>query len=226
MSDPEITVITCTYNRPDMLARAIASVRAQTFTDWEMVLVNDGGQTPHHPDDPRIRLFDRAHEGAVHAFNFAFQQARGRYICFLDDDDIYYPFNLLVKHDAIRRYGTAIVYTPCYINTNGVLTRFGGGEWTIAGLLKGCFMANLGVIFRRELLEQVGLFDPEMWVFHDWEWQLRACQLGVTNAFHDCAPVGEYTIHPQSIIRAELVAGRRLELERMAERIRRRYAGL
>ena len=95
---PLVSVLLPTYRRPQMLPRAIRSVRAQTFQDWELLVVDDAGgdrtwqvMRAWAKKDSRIRIFRQAHGGGFRAYATAFRRARGRYIALLNDDDAYLP---------------------------------------------------------------------------------------------------------------------------------------
>jgi len=99
MSRPRFSIVMPTYNRADTLGRAVASVLAQRFTDWELVLVDDGS-TDATPalvaglDDPRIVAFRQENQGVAGARNSALRAARGELIAFLDSDDEWPPHHL------------------------------------------------------------------------------------------------------------------------------------
>ena len=95
---PKISIITSVYNTQDYLARTVQSILAQTFTDFELLLVDDGS-----PDnsgalcdelaktDPRIRVFHQPNGGPASASNNGLDNARGDYVGFVDSDDIIEP---------------------------------------------------------------------------------------------------------------------------------------
>ena len=95
-SNPMFTVVIPTYGRPEFLAEAIASVTAQTFADFECVVVDDASPEPATlPPDPRLRLIRREHNGGPPAArNTGIDAARGTYVAFLDDDDVWRPERL------------------------------------------------------------------------------------------------------------------------------------
>jgi glycosyltransferase involved in cell wall biosynthesis len=103
---PEFSVIVPTYGRPAFLADAIASVLAQTFDDFECIVVDDatpGGQTTV-ATDPRVRLIERtANGGPAAARNTGIEAACGRYLAFLDDDDVWLPNRLAKARSAHER---------------------------------------------------------------------------------------------------------------------------
>ena len=95
MSKPKVSILMVTYNRPQMIGRALASAREQTFGEWELIIVQDGP----NPDterllsswlerDQRIRYFRRGTVGSIaEASNFGLAAAQGEYVAILDDDD-------------------------------------------------------------------------------------------------------------------------------------------
>lgn len=99
-TDPKVSVIIRTYNRAGLLAHAVDSVLAQTFADFEIIVVDDHStdDTPRVTaafSDPRIRVIrHESNQRAVATGNTGLAQVRGRYVAFLDDDDIWLPTKL------------------------------------------------------------------------------------------------------------------------------------
>ena len=97
MNLPTISVVMAAYNGTALIGETIASLVGQTFTDWELVVVDDCSADGtlallHGLRDPRIRVIAaEQNRGPVHARNRAFEQARGRYIAGLDQDDLCRP---------------------------------------------------------------------------------------------------------------------------------------
>lgn len=98
---PETSIVLPTYNRAETLRRAIGSVLAQTYSEWELIVVDDGS-TDATPDidfscDPRIRVIRQENAGVAAARNTGLAASRGDYIAFLDSDDEWLPHFLEVS---------------------------------------------------------------------------------------------------------------------------------
>ncbi len=109
MKTPQFSIITPTFNRSSQLRRAIESILAQTHTDYELIVIDDGST-----DDTqvmlnefvgleRISIVKQSNQGASAARNNGIKQARGRYICFLDSDDVFTPDHLEKTASDISR---------------------------------------------------------------------------------------------------------------------------
>lgn len=98
METPLVSIITNTRNRADLIGRCIKSIQAQTYQNFEHVIV-DGASTDDTElvvrsfSDSRIRYIktDEAHSSRGECWKIAFSEAKGKYLCFLDDDDEYLP---------------------------------------------------------------------------------------------------------------------------------------
>lgn len=116
---PSVSVITPVWNAADTLAETVRSVQAQTYTDWEMLLIDDGSRDGSQAlaeqlagSDPRLRLQALAeNRGAAAARNAGIAAARGRYVAFLDADDLWRPEKLAVQLDYMARTGAVFVFS-------------------------------------------------------------------------------------------------------------------
>ncbi|MGA3149804.1 MAG: glycosyltransferase family A protein, partial [Acidimicrobiales bacterium] len=120
MSVPDFSILIRTTGGRWQLATALGSVAAQTLEPerFEVVLINDGGPSIAELADSASRSFEMrlvelsAHVGKSGAINSGFERSRGRYICILDDDDVYYPSHLEVLFAAAQRHPDArILFT-------------------------------------------------------------------------------------------------------------------
>jgi glycosyltransferase involved in cell wall biosynthesis len=114
---PVFSVVIPTHGRPAFVDAAVRSVLAQTFTDFECIVVDDASaEPPHLPVDPRVKLLVRETNGGPAATrNTGIDAAAGTYLAFLDDDDIWLPDRLLTAHDAHARAPVAV----CWQSTLG-----------------------------------------------------------------------------------------------------------
>ena len=117
--DGLVSIITPAYNAEAYIAETIASVLAQTYTNWEMLIVNDCSQDntaeivqSYAAKDKRIKLINlKQNSGAAAARNTAIQNAKGRYIAFLDSDDLWKKEKLKKQLDFMQQNGYAFTYT-------------------------------------------------------------------------------------------------------------------
>ena len=108
---PYFSIIIPTYNRPELLAHAIESVRRQTFTDWQLIVVDDAGSIPARvPEDDRIVLLrNDTNNGASASFNRGLDVAAGRFVAFLADDDCFAVSRLASAHVEHERGADLVV---------------------------------------------------------------------------------------------------------------------
>ncbi len=183
---PRITVIIPTYNRPELVRLAVASVLAQTYAPAEILVVDDGSAQEVAPAladfGDRIRVLRQANTGLSGARNTGIQAASTDWVAFLDDDDEYAPDRLERAAESIRRFPRAAVHVTntAIVPTSGPeldLFAIRGrprNEWMevqrpLTWVLRGCFFAQ-SLVARRDLLRNVGLFkktfyeDMDMYV--------------------------------------------------------------
>ena len=183
-SIPAVTVIIPTYNRPAFTRKAIGSVLVQTFPDFELIVVDDGSTdgTPGAVEgfsDERLRIHHMSNRGPGPARNAGIEMASGRYIAFLDSDDVWVPEKLETQLDAMGdRPDYALSHTEevWYKGTRQVkpqrIHRKRDGDlfqWS----LKLCSISMSTVVVKRELFDEVGTFDPGLEVCEDYDLWLR-----------------------------------------------------
>lgn len=113
---PAISVIMPVYNSEKYLAAAIESVRNQTFSDWELLLIDDGSSDSsgaicdsYGSLDNRVRVFHQENRGICGARNRGLDEAAGEYVCFIDNDDVYNPLLLEKAYTAIVQHHVDVV---------------------------------------------------------------------------------------------------------------------
>lgn len=121
-----ISVIIPTADRPGPLHRALRSLARQTFRDFEVIVVRDGGSTVRpvidawRHDLPLTLIEIDPRRGVSHARNTALAAARGRYVAFLDDDDIYLPQHLALAHHELTRGHADAVYGGALVSSRWI----------------------------------------------------------------------------------------------------------
>lgn len=179
---PAISIVMPCFNGAAYLRASLASALGQSFTDTELIVVDDGS-TDGSADilrsvtDPRLRVLRQANQGVCAARNAALALARGRYVAFLDSDDTWEPDALQVLHDALQAPDAADAalayagwrnvglpgprgepYVPPDVEGPGKLERlFDNCQWPIHACL-----------VRRDAVKAAGGFDPRFRTSEDW----------------------------------------------------------
>jgi glycosyltransferase involved in cell wall biosynthesis len=185
MTETKVSVIIPTYNRQQKIGLAIQSVLQQTFTDFELIVVDDAS-TDGTLDvldgfkDKRIRVI--RHEknfGEATARNTGVKDARGKYIAFLDSDDEWQPEKLCKQLDAVEGFGDCIVANfsgfqlEDEFNIHRVEIPPVPRSWH-KQLLLGCGLGpGTTMLISREAFDKVGIFDASLPRYTDWDWLLR-----------------------------------------------------
>ena len=185
---PLVSVIVPTHDRPATLRVALESILAQTFRDFEIVVVNDAGADVQHVIDGlahegRISYVRHAvNRGLAAARNSGIGVARGRYVAYLDDDDRFFPEHLAILVEALERGPERAVYSDAL---RVVQLRDGDGYKTVgrevpySNDFDRCRLLVLNqfpvlcMMHERACLDRVGRFDESMTSHEDWELWLR-----------------------------------------------------
>lgn len=179
---PSVSVVLPCYNAHRFLGETLASVRAQTFTDVEVVVVDDGSTDAATRDflanlDPGIRLIRQENRGLAGARNTGFEAARGRYVLPLDCDDRIAPDMIARCVEALERTGAAYAHAQIGVfgDQRGVARkRANFFEQLATNQLPYC------MLIRRDAWERAGGYDETMRLgYEDWEFNIRLGALGL-----------------------------------------------
>jgi glycosyltransferase involved in cell wall biosynthesis len=113
MTDPLFSVIVPTYDRPELLREAVDSVLSQTVEDLECIVVDDASPSALEESwgDERVRVVRRDRNGGPSAArNTGIDEARGRYLAFLDDDDLFLAERLAIAQEGLQRAPVALCW--------------------------------------------------------------------------------------------------------------------
>ena len=182
---PLISVVIPVYNGEKTIAETIESVLNQSFSNFEIVVINDGSQDSTLDilasiQDPRLKIFSHPNAGLSASRNRGISQSSGEFIAFLDADDLWTPDKLEAQLTALQENPNAAVaysWTDFIDETSQFLKP--GPHFTISGdvyaeLLRGNFLANgSNPLIRRQALIKVGSFDVSFSGVADWELYLR-----------------------------------------------------
>ena len=179
----KVTVIIPTFNRGYCLAESIQSVLDQSFTNFELIVVDDGSTDNtlevmnQFPDIHKISM--KKNRGVSFARNRGMEQARGEWIAFLDSDDLWERHKLATQMKWVERHPDChAVYTDEIWIRNGVRVNPMNKHRKYSGdifryCLPLCIVSPSSVLLRAELLNEVGGFDESMPVCEDYDLWLR-----------------------------------------------------
>lgn len=185
---PFFSIVIPVFNKEKFVAKTINSVLAQTFIDYEIILINDGSTDKSDVeilqfDDARIRYFSKPNEGVAVARNFGIAKATAAYICFLDADDYWYPTFLESIHFYATKFPDQNVWaTAIEIETqnNCFPARYSlceKSDFEIVNFFeasqKECVLWTSSVCIRKTVFDHVGVFDTKIKHGEDTELWIR-----------------------------------------------------
>ncbi len=185
---PKVSVIIRTKDRPAMLREALMSVMTQTYGNIEVVVVNDGGRSV----EAMLKDFEfvhpvvyRGHEkswGRARAANTGLRAASGKYVNFLDDDDLFYPSHVETLVRFLEYSGGGGAYTDCEVGRyswkdGGYRLEgrepFPGVEFDLGHILYENHIPSMNIMFEKEASARIGEFDESLDIYEDWDFWIR-----------------------------------------------------
>ena len=205
MSSPEISVIIPVYNTGRILQETIDSVLTQSFEDFELIIIDDGSTDPEtaaildRQNDSRIKIIRQENAGVAAARNHGLSLARGKYIAFLDHDDLFLPEKLAVSKELIESHPDAVTVFSEIIPTGDHLNRMINLEHCekifFDKLLIGNQIYSMScVMVKKSVLEQYGIrFDTVCVPCDDWDFHLQCALHG--GIYCTEKPLVKYSFH-------------------------------
>ncbi len=197
MTEPLISVIIPAYNAAGFMGETLDSVFAQTFTNYEVIVINDGSpdteQLEHvlqrYPSN--LRYIKQENQGAAAARNTGLRAAKGEFVAFLDADDTWLPEFLEKQLALIKSSGADLVFADALFSGDSLLDGRTfmqldppRGEVTSANLLAvKVTVLTSTVLARKAPILDVGLFDVSMRRGHDFDLWFRLAKAGARFAF-------------------------------------------
>ncbi|HET7220183.1 MAG TPA: glycosyltransferase family A protein [Vicinamibacterales bacterium] len=203
MTQPNVSVIVPAYNTAPFIAETLQSVFAQTYTDYEVIVINDGS-----PDTPalevalapfrhRIHYIVQENRGLSAARNAGIAIAKGQYVALLDSDDVWEPDYLAHQLKVLRQEDFAVVYPnatnfgdPMRAGRKFMDAHPSSGPVTIESLVTQQCNVMVSVLARRDVLVAAGLFDESLRSSEDFDMWLRVVAGGWTIGYHRRSLVG------------------------------------
>ena len=182
MDNPRVSIIIPAYNRYPLLTEAVESVRAQSFWDYELIVVDDGSddETPRLRNDEDIRYLQIPHCGMPGAVrNRGVEAAQGEYIAFLDSDDLWLPEKLARQVPLLdAQPDVPLIHTREHWRRGAKTVSQKGQKHVREGnifsdALWKCTIGPSTVLMRKAVFEELGGFDESLEVAEDYEFWLR-----------------------------------------------------
>jgi glycosyltransferase involved in cell wall biosynthesis len=189
MSKKQNTLISCiipTYNRANKVGRAVESILNQTYSNLELLVVDDQSSdntkaiiSKLAKHDIRVKYFLNPKKGANNARNYGIINAKGKYIAFLDDDDVWIESKIekqvAVFEELEDKYG--VVYCQfAKVKDNGKIKKKHPSSFSsikngdiLNRLLKRNFIGTPTIVVKAEVFKKSGMFNPDFKSFQDWE---------------------------------------------------------
>lgn len=172
---PMVSIIIPTYNRAQFIAGAIESVFAQSYGDWEIIVVDDGSQDRTSevlvPYAGRIEYVYQANQGVSAARNTGVRKAKGKWVAFLDSDDRWYTDKLKNQMEFLEESGVDVCFSGVEFETGkkeGQTYERAVYQEPFDLILREPVAVYIqAMIVRRSLLEKVGSFDERLEVAED-----------------------------------------------------------
>jgi glycosyltransferase involved in cell wall biosynthesis len=178
-----VTIIIPTFNRSKLLRRALESVYKQTFSEFEVIVIDDGSTDDTadmlQREFPRVRYLYQSNKGVSSARNKGIELAKGEWLAFLDSDDEWLPqklakqIKLLQQNPEQKICHTEEMWIRNGVRVNQMKKHRKSGGWIFQQCLPLCAMSPSSIMIHRQVFESVGVFDTEFPACEDYDLWLR-----------------------------------------------------
>ena len=185
MINPLVSIIIPTYNRAAKIEKAIRSIQAQTWTDWELIVSDDGSKdntaevvARFSKEDARIKYIRHdPNKGAQVARNAGIRAAKGEWIAFLDSDDEWLPESLKMRLDFALKHDYSVVYSNGYIifeNNRQELYRLPNvSKNSYKGVLTNEGPMFQSLLVKKENFTRINYLDEQAISYQEWNTSIR-----------------------------------------------------
>ena len=182
---PRLSILVATWNCAEQLGQFLESLLAQSWTDWECLLLDNvstdgtaelvaGFQRRLAGGSQRLIWNSQPDRGIYDAWNRGLELAQGRYVSFIGADDTFLDPTSLERIAALTvTEADLITARNAYYASDGRLLRHWGFGWQWKRMRQSMNIAHPGMLMRRDLFDAVGAFDPSFRICGDYEWFLR-----------------------------------------------------
>ncbi|MDA1021540.1 MAG: glycosyltransferase [Cyanobacteria bacterium] len=206
---PRVSVVVPSYNRGDYISETIESILAQTFADFELIVIDDGSTDDTESivkafadKDSRVKYFKQANSERAVARSYGMSLSEGEFVCLVDSDDTWYLHKLekqVVVMDADPELACCYAAVDRMDMASNLvapakrqLEGYSGNIYE--ELLKRNFIPSVTPIIRKKYIEMVGKQNTEFIPYEDWDFWLRLARIGKFE--HIKEPLGSYRLHP------------------------------
>ena len=219
---PRFSIVVPAYNAEVTLAETLEAVLAQSYADWECIVVDDGSTDGTRRiaesfanRDPRVRVLAQENQGSAGAYNTGVASAQGELVVLCSADDVLLPEHLSEMADFAERNPHSDIYSSngYYLNPDGSreIVYFDGEvppSLSLADVIRECFY-SVGAAYRRELYAAVGGYRVDVYG-EDYDFWLRAMAHGAKHRYlarplsmHRLGP-GQKSAQSEAVLRSDI----------------------
>lgn len=222
---PKVSIVLPTYNGQQYIRESIDSIISQSFSDWELIIVNDCSTDSteqiikeYEKSDSRIHVINNLQNQRLpRTLNIGFREAKGEYLTWTSDDNLYMNTAIEKLVETLDKFPDK--YMVCtnmrYIDSDGEwldkYNDFSNDKMYQYNCLGACFM------YRRQVLQEVGEYDPEQFLIEDYDYWLR-----IMFRYGDIVYIPE-VLYKYRTHSASLTVTRRAEVDMALYKLRKKY---